>query len=110
MYIVKHTYPTGDNEPIGVITEHEIFESYDGEIRDAFIFDFIENQELLDSITMIDSIMENEESIDICNYFSSHEIDLLNEMFMECDEWTENQVKYILNRFTPNKEEENEVS
>ncbi len=96
MYIIIHTDLIAANEPqLGSITDRELIEEPD-EGRDAFIEYMADNQCVESTCNVIDTVNEEDITLELETYFNTVEIDLLNEMFMTSDEWTECQIELAL--------------
>ena len=96
MWIKKTEYPVMDGEPqLGTITETELM----GEREEAIdaLCEYIEdNQELPEVFTVIDDITEFEIDLRVKDYLSNHQINTINELLMEDNEWTTHQIKVII--------------
>lgn len=73
MYIKKTNYQNTD--PVYTITELEVVEDYPTEIRDLFIEAFVEAQDIVKTIWVIDNVSEEEVEFDVEDYFTKEEID-----------------------------------
>ena len=96
MWIKKTEYPVMDGEPqLGTITETELM----GEKEEAILAlcDYIEdNQELPEVFTVIDDITDEDIELEVKDYLSDHQIDTVNALLMEDNEWTAHQIKIII--------------
>lgn len=98
MYIIGHTENIDRGTPsLGTITELELMEE-DGEGLNLLIEHMEENQECPETFTAIDDVSELEIELETSNYLNNAQIDELNEMFMADNEWTEDQLKYTIEK------------
>lgn len=95
MYIKKTTYK--DNDPICTITESEVIEDYQTEIRDLFIEAFVEAQDIVKTLWVIDNLSEEEVEFDVEDYFTKEDIEFLGHILPSTEiEWTVLDIKILL--------------
>ena len=95
-YIMTTKYKGGSNCPDGcVFIETELI-CDDDEARDAFFELFEANQACEDVCTVIDDYTDEDIELNLTDYFDNTEIDRLNEAFMEYDDWTERQLRILV--------------
>ena len=80
---------------LGYLIEHELME-YNNEARDLILGQMADEQEVQETYTAIDDYSELDITLQTSDYFDNKEIDVLNAIFMEDNEWTETQLTYIV--------------
>ena len=97
MYIITTEDLIDAEEPqLGTISDTELFEGYDGEARTIAFKQMEDEQELQGTYAFIDDNTDQDSEFLVTDYFDNKEIDILNALFMEDNEWTERQLEYIL--------------
>jgi len=96
MYLKSTTYQTMEGEPhLGTQTETEIIEE-EGEALALLITYMADQQEVPTTFTAIDDYSDDDLELEMTDYLDNNEIDILNAMFIETDEWTEQQIIFVL--------------
>lgn len=97
MYITEKEYPVMDGEPqLGKQIERELHED-EGEGLDILIAYMADQQEVPTTFTAIDEFSDEDIELKTCDYLDNKYIDSLNAMFMDNNDWTEEQLTFLIN-------------
>ncbi len=85
-----------DGEPqLGFQYERELMEE-EGEALNLLITYMADQQEVPTTFTAIDDYSNDDIELETSDYLDNTEIDILNAMFCETDDWTEEQIRFVL--------------
>jgi len=97
MYITEKEFPVMDGEPqLGKQTEFELVED-EGEGLDILITYMADQQEVPTTFNAEDEFNGEDIELNTCDYLDSKYIDSLNAMFMDNNDWTEEQLTFLIN-------------
>ena len=68
----------------------------DGEALAILIEYMADQQEVPTVFTAIDDYTEEDIALEVNDYLDNKQIDFLNDMFIETNEWTKQQIEYII--------------
>ena len=98
MYIAEHEYPVMVGEPqLGRQIEYNLIEEEDGEGLAILITYMADQQEVPTTFTAIDEFSDEDIELNTCDYLDNKYIDSLNAMFMDNNDWTEEQLTFLIN-------------
>ena len=96
MYITAKEYPVMEGEPqLGKQTERELHQD-DGEGLALLITYMADQQEVPTTFTAIDEFSEEDIELKTSDYLDNKYIDMLNAMFMDNNDWTEEQLTFLI--------------
>ncbi len=97
MWIKKQMMPVDMDEPqLGSQLEEEFFEE-EGEGLGILITYMADQQEVPTTFTAIDDYSDEEIELQTSDYLCNNYIDSLNAMFMDNNDWTEEQLAFLIN-------------
>ncbi len=97
MYITEKEFPVMDNEPqLGKQIERELHQD-EGEGLDILITYMADQQEVPTTFSAIDEYSEEDIELTTSDYLCNNYIDMLNAMFMDNNDWTEEQLTFLIN-------------
>ncbi len=96
MYITEKEYPVMDGEPqLGKQVERELHEE-EGEGLAILITYMADQQEVPTTFSAIDEFGDEDIELQMSDYLDSNYIDMLNAMFMDNNDWTEEQLTFLI--------------
>ena len=97
MYIKRQMMPVDMDEPqLGAQLEEEFYED-EGEGLELLITYMADQQEVPTTFTAIDEFSDEDIELKTCDYLDNKYIDSLNAMFMDNNDWTEEQLTFLIN-------------
>ncbi len=96
MWIKKQMMPVDMDEPqLGSQLEEEFFEE-EGEGLGILITYMADQQEVPTTFTAIDDYSDEDIELQTSDYLCNNYIDMLNAMFMDNNDWTEEQLTFLI--------------
>ena len=96
MYVTAKEYPVMDGEPqLGKQIERELHQD-EGEGLALLITYMADQQEVPTTFSAIDEYSEEDIELTTSDYLCNNYIDMLNAMFMDNNDWTEEQLTFLI--------------
>ncbi len=96
MYIRRSNSPIWAEEPqLGSLDESELIED-EGEGLAILITYMADQQEVPTTFSAIDEFGDEDIELQMSDYLDSNYIDMLNAMFMDNNDWTEEQLTFLI--------------